>query len=192
MEDEILKDENKEENGKFEEGIEESFEELLKQSEIKASFFQPGQEIETTIIQIADEWVFVDTGSKSEGIIALSEFKDEEGNIAIKAGDKIKAYFLSSRNSERLFTTRLAVESTGKEFIEDAWHSGIPVQGVIEKEVKGGYEIRIAGKTRAFCPFSQLGLGRIEDSSTVIGSELTFRVTQFGEKGRNIVLSHRA
>jgi small subunit ribosomal protein S1 len=187
-----IEDDNIEENGVIEESFGESFEELFKQSEVKAVFFQPGQEIETTIIQIADEWVFIDTGSKSEGVIALSEFKDEEGNISIKAGDTVRAYFLSSRNSERLFTTKLSLESTGKEFLEDAFHSGIPIQGVIEKEVKGGYEIRIAGKTRAFCPFSQLGLGRIEDNSSIIGTELTFRVTQYGEKGRNIVLSHRA
>lgn len=192
MEDDIIEDDIIEENGKVEESFGESFEELLKLSEVKATFFQPGQEIETSIIQIADEWVFIDTGSKSEGVIALSEFKDEEGNIGIKTGDTVRAYFLSSRNSERLFTTKLSLESTGKEFLEDAYHNGIPVQGVVEKEVKGGYEIRLAGKTRAFCPFSQLGLGRIEDSSTVTGSELTFRVTQYGEKGRNIVLSHRA
>ncbi|MGD9162237.1 MAG: 30S ribosomal protein S1 [Desulfobacteraceae bacterium] len=172
--------------------MEESFEELLNQSEVKAAFYQPGQEVEVDIIQITDEWVFIDTGSKSEGIIALSEFMDEEGNISIKEGDSIKAFFLSSRNSEKLFTTKLSLESTGKEFLEDAFHNGIPLQGVVEKEIKGGFEVRIAGKTRAFCPFSQMGLGRIEDSSSIIGSEMTFKVTEFGEKGRNIILSHRA
>ncbi|MBN2419851.1 MAG: 30S ribosomal protein S1 [Deltaproteobacteria bacterium] len=171
---------------------EESFEELLKQSEIKAVFYQPGQPVEVDVIQVTDEWVFIDTGSKSEGIIALSEFIDEEGNINIKEGDSIKAYFLSSRNSEKLFTTRLTMESTGKEFLEDAFHNGIPVQGVVEKEIKGGFEIRIAGKTRAFCPFSQMGLMRIEDNSSIIGAELTFKVTEYGEKGRNIILSNRA
>lgn len=172
--------------------LEESFEELFNQSEVKTTFYQPGQEVEVDIIQVTDEWVFIDTGSKSEGIIALSEFIDEEGNINIKEGDSIKAFFLSSRNSEKLFTTKLTLESTGKEFIEDAFHNGIPVQGVVEKEIKGGFEIRIAGKTRAFCPFSQMGLGRIEDTSSIVGSELTFKVAEYGEKGRNIILSHRA
>ena len=171
---------------------EESFEELLNQSEVKATFFEPGQEIEAAVIQVADEWVFIDTGSKSEGIIALNEFIDEDGNINIKGGDTVKAFFLSSRNNERLFTTKLSLESTGKEFLEDAFYNGIPVQGVVEKEIKGGFEIRVAGKTRAFCPFSQMGLGRIEDNSSIIGSELTFKVTEYGEKGRNIVLSNRA
>ena len=171
---------------------EESFEELLKQSEIKTTFFQPGQEIEANIVQITDEWVFIDAGSKSEGIIALGEFMDEDGNINITPGDTIKAYFLSSRNNERLFTTRLSIESTGKEFLEDAFYNGIPVQGIVEKEIKGGFEIRIAGKTRAFCPFSQMGPARIEDNSSVIGSELTFKVTEYGERGRNIILSNRA
>ena len=171
---------------------EESFEELFNQSEMKTTFYQPGQEVEVDIIQISDEWVFVDAGSKSEGIIALNEFIDEEGNINVKEGDSIKAFFLSSRKSERLFTTKLSLESTGKEFIEDAFHNGIPVQGIVEKEVKGGFEIRIAGKTRAFCPFSQMSLGRIEDTGSIVGSELTFKVTEYGEKGRNIILSHRA
>lgn len=171
---------------------EESFEDLLNQSELKTTFYQPGQEVEVDIIQITDEWVFIDTGSKSEGIIALSEFVDEEGNISVKEGDTIKAFFLSSRNSEKLFTTKLSLESTGKEFIEDAFHNSIPVRGVVEKEVKGGFEIRIAGKTRAFCPFSQMSLGRIEDTDSIVGTEMTFKVAEYGERGRNIILSHRA
>jgi hypothetical protein len=94
MKDDIFEDDNIEENGQTEVSFGESFEELLKQSEVKATFFQPGQEIETTIIQIADEWVFIDTGSKSEGVIALSEFKDEEGNITIKTGDRVRLFFI--------------------------------------------------------------------------------------------------
>ena len=173
-------------------GPEESFEELLKQSEVKATFFQPGQEVEVAVIQVADEWVFIDTGSKSEGMIALSEFTDEDGNINIKEGDVIRAFFLSSQNSERLFTTKLSLESVGKDFLEDAFYNGIPVQGIVEKEIKGGFEIRIAGKTRAFCPFSQMGSGRIGDTGNIIGEELTFKVTEYSEKGKNIVLSNRA
>lgn len=171
---------------------EESFEELLNQSEVKTAFYQPGQEVEAEVIQVAEEWIFIDTGLKSEGIIALSEFMDDEGNISVHEGDSVKAFFLSSRNNEKLFTTKLSLESTGKEFIEDAFVNGIPVQGVIEKEIKGGFEIRIAGKTRAFCPFSQLGLGQGENSDELIGSEMTFKVSEYGEKGRNIIVSHRA
>lgn len=183
MEKEITPDNNE---------MEENFEELLNQTEVKAVFFQPGEEVEVDIIQITDEWVFIDTGSKSEGIISLSEFIDDEGKISIKEGDSVKAFFLSSRNNEKLFTTRLTLDSTGKEFLEEAFHNGIPVQGIVEKEIKGGFEIRIAGKTRAFCPFSQMGRGRIEDTDSLIGTELTFKVSEFGEKGKNIIVSHRA
>lgn len=172
--------------------IEEDFETLLNQSELKAVFFQPGEEYQAEIIQITDDWVFIDAGSKSEGFISINEFKDDEGNISIKVGESIKTFFLSSRNNEKIFTTKLSLESTGKEFLEEAFHSGIPVQGIIEKEIKGGFEIRIAGKTRAFCPFSQMGRGRINDTASLIGTELTFKVSEYGEKGRNIVLSNRA
>ncbi len=183
MENEIL-------NGNEE--IEEDFEKLLNESDLKAVFFQPGEEYNAEVIQVTDEWVFIDAGSKSEGIIAVSEFMDDEGNVSVKTGDSIKTYFLSSRDNEKMFTTKLSLESTGKEFLEDAFHNGIPVQGIVEKEIKGGFEIRIAGKTRAFCPFSQMGLGRIEDNSTIIGADLTFKIMEYGEKGRNIILSNRA
>ena len=111
--------------------LEEDFEELLNQTELKTAFFRPGQEIEADIIQITDEWVFIDIGSKSEGVIALSEFIDGEDNINIKEGDPVKAFFLSSRNNEKIFTTRLTLESTGKEFLEEAFLNGIPVQGIV-------------------------------------------------------------
>jgi small subunit ribosomal protein S1 len=62
----------------------------------------------------------------------------------------------------------------------------------VEQEIKGGYEVRLAGGVRAFCPFSQLGLRRQENPQEAVGQTLSFKLTEFRDKGRSIVVSHRA
>lgn len=170
---------------------EESFAEMLEQSMLGAVELEPGKKIEATILQIGEEWVFLDVGQKGEGILAGSELLDPEGNMTASVGDKISAYFLSRAGGELRFTTKLGGGSTGTEQLEDAFHGGIPVDGRIEKEIKGGYEVKLAGSVRAFCPFSQLGLRRQVNPEDEIGKNYLFKISQFGERGRNIVVSHR-
>jgi small subunit ribosomal protein S1 len=171
---------------------EESFESLLRRSVVPSFHINPGQMIETVVIKISKDWVFIDSGGKSEGHILIDEFKDDDGNITIKEGERIRAYFLSSRNNERLFTTRLTIDRTDKDLLKEAYHNRIPIEGIVEKEIKGGFEIRIAGNTRAFCPYSQMGLHQVTESDKYIGRQLTFRIIEYGEKGRNIIVSNKA
>ncbi|OGP96875.1 MAG: 30S ribosomal protein S1 [Deltaproteobacteria bacterium RBG_19FT_COMBO_46_9] len=171
---------------------EESFESLLRRSVVPSFHINPGQMIETVVIKISKDWVFIDSGGKSEGHIEIDEFKDEDGNITINEGDSIRAYFLSSRNNERLFTTKLTIDKTDKDLLEEAYHNRIPIEGVVEKEIKGGFEIRIAGNVRAFCPYSQMGPHQVTDSEKYIGKQLTFRIIEYGKKGRNLIISNKA
>jgi small subunit ribosomal protein S1 len=171
---------------------EESFAELLEQSLVGAVKLQPGQQIEATVLQAGREWVFLDVGQKGEGLLDSRELQDEDGNLTVAAGDRISVYFLSSAGGELRFTTRIGSAAAGSAQLEEAWRNGIPVEGRLEKEIKGGYEVRLPGGLRAFCPFSQLGLRRSEDPGEAVGQSLSFKITQFGEQGRNIVVSHRA
>src|SRR4030042_304247 len=170
----------------------ESFESRLRRSVVPSFHLNPGQMIETVVNKISKDWVFIDSGGKSEGHIVIDEFKDEDGNITIKEGDSIRAYFLSSRNNERLFTTKLTIDKTDKDLLEEAYHNRIPIEGVVEKEIKGGFEIRIAGNVRAFCPYSQMGPHQVTDSEKYIGKQLTFRIIEYGKKGRNLIISNKA
>jgi len=172
--------------------LEEDFEALLDQSMGEPVHLSPGQEVEAAVTQITKDWVFIDVGGKSDGYIVINEFMDDEGNTTIKEGDKIKAFFLSFRNHEMRFTTRLADDTTGTEHLEEAFHSGIPLEGQVEKEIKGGFAVKIAGNTRAFCPFSQMGLHRVEDTGQYINQRMTFRIIEYGKRGRNIIVSNRA
>ena len=175
-----------------EEGSEKSFAELLGESEPDSGWLKPGQRVEAMIVKITPEWVFIDVGGKNEGYLDRKEFLDAEGNLNVKEGDMVRAYFLSSQHNEKLFTTKVGAGEAGRAFLEDAARSGIPVEGLVEREVKGGFEIKMGGGSRGFCPFSQMGLVRVETPANWVGQRLTFKILEFGERGRNIVLSHRA
>lgn len=170
---------------------EDSFEDMLNKSFLKHVRLQPGEKVEGIIIKVTDEWVFIDIGSKSEGYISTKEFEDDEGNVTVEEGGTIDAYFLSARDNEMLFTTRLGGDAMGKEHLKDAFRSGIPIEGHVENEVKGGYEIKIAGNIRAFCPYSQMRMVRSENQEDYTGKNMTFQIIEYDEKGRNIVVSNK-
>ena len=170
----------------------ESFAELFEQSAKQSTWMEPGQKVTARILKVSAEWIFIDTGLKGEGVVDRKEFLDLDGNVTVKEGDSISAYFLSSSHGEMRFTSRLGGGTSGSSQLENAWQSGIPVDGVVEKEIKGGYEIKLGGTARAFCPFSQIALRRVENSESLIGTRLPFRITDYAENGRNIVVSRRA
>jgi small subunit ribosomal protein S1 len=170
----------------------ESFAELLKQSLTNQSGrLEPGQKVTARVLKVSAEWLFIDTGHKGEGVVDLKEFTDPDGTITVKEGDTISAYFLSSSRGEMRFTTRVGGGASGTAQLEEAWQAGVPVEGMVEKEIKGGYEVKLAGAARAFCPYSQMSLRRVENPESFIGTHFSFRITDYGERGRNIVVSRR-
>jgi small subunit ribosomal protein S1 len=182
-------------NDELEESGEVSFAELFEQSSKENKrWLEPGQKVTGKVLKIGAEWLFMDTGQKGEGVIERKEFLDIDGNLTVKEGDTISAYFLSSSHGEMRFTTRIGGGATGggSTQLEQAWQAGVPVEGVVEKEIKGGYEIKLGGTSRAFCPYSQIALRRVENPEALIGTRLTFRISEYGENGRNIIVSRRA
>jgi small subunit ribosomal protein S1 len=175
----------------MEETDDKSFAELFEQSFKKPSRLEPGQKVEAVIVKVTDEWLFLDLGDKSEGCLDRKELIDPDGKLTVAEGDRVSAFFLSSENNERLFTTRVSSGAVGNKYLEDAFHSRIPVEGVAEKEIKGGYEIKIAGSVRGFCPYSQMGLRRNDAPQDVIGKKLLFNITEYRDNGRSLVLSNR-
>jgi len=169
-----------------------SFAELLEESGIKSDYLRPGQKVEAVIVKITPEWIFLALGGKSEGYLDRRELQDEEGNLSVKEGDRISAYFLSSKHNEKLFTTKVGSGEAGQSFLEEAYRNGIPVEGMVEREIKGGFEIKVVGNIRGFCPYSQMGLQKVENSQDYVGKKLIFRIMEYGEKGRKLVLSSRA
>jgi small subunit ribosomal protein S1 len=170
---------------------EESFADLFQEKTVEKKKLQPGDRIEAVAAAMSGENIFLDIGGKSEGVLKAAEFQDEEGNCTVAIGDTLKVFFVSQRGGEMIFTTTLGTGQASLQEIEDAFHAGIPVQGTVTKEVKGGFEIKVAGQ-RGFCPFSQMDIRRVEDADAYIEQKFSFKVMEFGNNGRNIILSSRA
>ena len=171
---------------------EKSFAELFEETHMRKDFLKPGQKIESVIVKITQDWIFLDLGGKSEGYLDRKELTDDNGNLTVKEGDPVTAYFLSSKHNEKLFTTKIGAGDSARTYIEEVWRNGIPIEGIVEKEIKGGFEIKLAGDMRGFCPHSQISLQRSGNAKDYIGRRLPFRITEYGERGRNIILSARA
>jgi small subunit ribosomal protein S1 len=168
-----------------------SFASMFEKSLAKMDKLQPGQQMETTIVSISGDTIFLQLSGKSEGVLARAELTDKDGKLTVKEGDTVKVYFLNAKNGEMRFTARIGGQDANNDMIESAFKNGIPVEGIVEKEIKGGYEIKIGG-TRAFCPFSQMGQKKVEGAESPVGKNLTFKIQEYAERGRKIVVSNRA
>jgi len=171
---------------------EENFAELLEQSMARPTRLEPGRKIAATILKVGAEWVFLDVRQKGEGVLDVKELLDEDGKPTVAAGETVQVYYLGNEEGELRFTTRIGGGGSGTAQLEQAWQTGIPVEGRLEQEIKGGYEVKLPGGVRAFCPFSQLGLRRQDNPQEALGQTLPFKITEFRDKGRSIVVSHRA
>jgi small subunit ribosomal protein S1 len=167
----------------------EDFATLFAREEARRSL-EVGQVVTGRILQIDDETVFVDVGGKGEALIDRAELQDEQGHLTVAVGDRIEATVVRSGDAIRL-SYRLLQGAQAREGLAVAAETGLPVEGKVAAVVKGGYEVRVAG-LRAFCPFSQMDLRRVDDAEALVGRVLEFRIARNDEGGRNIVLSRRA
>ncbi|MGI6657213.1 MAG: 30S ribosomal protein S1 [Desulfobulbus sp.] len=169
----------------------ETFADLFQAKAVSRANLRPGDQIEATVVGISGDNIFLDIGGKSEGVLRASELRTPEGTLSVATGDTLKAFFLAARGGELVFTTKLGSGQSTPREIEEAFQAGIPVEGQVTAEVKGGFSVSVAGH-RCFCPYSQMDIRRIEQPEDYIERTMTFRIIEFGNQGRNIILSARA
>ena len=167
---------------------EEDFAALFEAS-VKARQFDRGQTLEGTIVAIGPKAAFVDIGGKGEAEIDIEELKDADGDVDVSVGDRITAMVVSTAGGIVLSRKGVRNAATQRE-LEDAFQAGLAVEGKVEKAVKGGFEVRVA-RERAFCPISQIDLVRTADPSVHEGQVYTFRIIEYKDGGKDIVLSRR-
>jgi small subunit ribosomal protein S1 len=159
------------------------------EASIKARQFEQGQTIEGTIVALGSEVAFVSVGGKSEAQIPLAELKDEAGQVEVSVGDRIQARVVSTSGGITLSRRGVRNAATQRE-LENAFETGMAVEGKVAGVIKGGYEVRIA-RERAFCPLSQIDIVRTADPAVHVGKTYAFRVTEYKDGGKSIVVSRR-
>jgi len=137
----------------FEEEI--SFEELFESYDAKmGKELNRGDKVEGKIISIGKKSVFVDTGTKSDGVVEKIELLDENGELPCAVGDTITLFVVSISESEIILSK--AMSGAGQsQLLSEARQAGTPVEGKVVSVIKGGFHVDVLGK-RAFCPVSQI------------------------------------
>lgn len=169
----------------------ESFADLFQEKTVSRPTTKPGDQIEASVVGISGENIFLDVGAKSEGVIGAAELRNEAGELTVSIGDRIRVYLLPKRGGELACTTRVGGGQTTPREIEMAFQAGIPVEGKVTAEVKGGFSVTVAGH-RCFCPYSQMDIRRVEQADTYLEKTMSFKIIEFANQGRNIILSARA
>jgi small subunit ribosomal protein S1 len=142
-----------------------------------------GDRVKAEILTLSGEDAIVALGPGKEGVVAAAEFAGR------KAGESVDLFVTSVRPSE----IRLSIHPTDKNIAQDlktAFESHRPVEGRVVETCKGGVRVSVRGKS-AFCPISQLDVKRVETGAEFVGKTLVFRITDWGEEGRNVVVSRR-
>ena len=151
-----------------------------------------GEVIKGTVLQVSASEVIVDVGYKSEGIISLSEFLDENGEAVVHPGDTVDV--LLERTEDRDGHIVLSREKAEKmkiwDEVEKAYAERKVVLGRVIERIKGGLAVDIG--VRAFLPGSQIDVRPVRNLDSLKGQELRMRVIKVNKKRGNIVLSRKA
>ena len=159
------------------------------EASIKARQFSRGQLVDGTIVAFGPKVAFVNIGGKGEAEIDIEELKDADGDVDVSIGERIQAKVVSTSGGVVLSRKGVRNAATQRE-LEDAFRSGLAVEGKVEKSVKGGYEVRIA-RERAFCPISQIDIVRTTDPAVHEGKVYAFRIIEYKDSGKDVVVSRR-
>lgn len=170
----------------------ESFKELFEQSIVGINFY-PGAIIQAKVVDIDDDYVTLNAGLKSEGVVSLDEFKDKNGELEIHLGDTVEVSLDSVEDGygETILSREKAKRQEAWRKLSQSYENGETVIGLISGKVKGGFTVEI-NSIRAFLPGSLVDVRPVRDSSHIEGKELEFKVIKMDLKRNNIVVSRRA
>ncbi len=160
------------------------------QESFAPKFHQEGEMVEGTIVSIGSDVAFVDIGGKGEATIDMAELADPDSGVQVKVGDTVRAVVVSTVGGLKL-SHKLVRGAATRQRLNDAFQAGLPVEGRVEKAIKGGYEVRVGGQ-RAFCPISQIDSSFTANPEVHVGQAYEFRIIECKEDGKELVLSRRA
>jgi small subunit ribosomal protein S1 len=184
----LKKDESPEEAGDMGQ-----FEDLFEKS---LRTFQEGEVLEGTVVRVDKESVMIDVGYKSEGLIPIREFRDEEGEITVSAGDTVEVLLERWDPEEGMLrlSHSKALRRQVWEEIAKAFETESPVRATVVSRVKGGLSVRIGdrkGGVIAFLPFSQIDLRPVRDPEALANQTVECAILKCNRRRENVVVSRR-
>jgi len=170
----------------------ESFAELFEQSQTLAKL-KPGTIVSGFVVEIRNDVIVINAGLKSEGIVPIEQFMNEQGELEVKLGDEVKVALDAIEDG--FGETRLSREKAKRSLVwdelEEAQQANATVTGRISGKVKGGFTVDIKD-VRAFLPGSLVDVRPVRDPVYLEGKELEFKIIKLDRKRNNVVVSRRA
>jgi small subunit ribosomal protein S1 len=170
----------------------ESFAALFEASELNLNI-EKGAVIQGIVVNIDSDWVTVDTGLKSEGIVQRAEFLNDQRELEVAIGDTVDVVVeaLDNGMGQTVLSREKAKRAETWTKLEKIFEGGEIVTGIISGKVKGGFTVDI-GPVRAFLPGSLVDTRPIRDTTHLEGKDLEFKVIKLDAKRNNVVVSRRA
>ncbi len=148
-----------------------------------------GDKVKGEIISIGKDTVFVNTGTKIDGAVDKTDLLDENGELPHNIGDVLDLYIISLNENEIRLSKALSGVG-GLNLLQEAFESGVPVEGKVTEQCKGGFHVEMMQRT-AFCPVSQIDAKFVKTPEDYVGQVFPFIIARFEEKGKNIIVSRR-
>ena len=163
--------------------------------------FNPGDTVKARVVTVGETYVTLDVNAKNVGLLPVEDVQDEEGEPTVQRDDVIEVSFIAMQKDAFLFAKADVAKSAATvsldQTIQHAFNNGLALEGKVEKEVKGGYEVTIGGQ-RGFCPYSQIERFRKQlpagADNPYVGQTFQFMVQEYGQddRGANLIVSRRA
>ena len=170
----------------------ESFAALLDEN-LSTLEMQPGSIVTGVVLDVDKEWVTVHVGLKSEGVISLDEFRNNDGSIEIESGDEVQVALEAVEDGYG--ETRISREKARKigtwKKLEEALETGEFVEGKVLTRVKGGFSVEV-DVVKAFLPGSLVDIRPVKEAPELENTVQEFKVIKLDYKRNNVVLSRKA
>ncbi|MEW6445827.1 MAG: 30S ribosomal protein S1 [Pseudomonadota bacterium] len=170
----------------------ESFAQLFEES-LKSTPMKPGAIVHGTVVEVRPDFVVVNAGLKTEGVIPSEQFKDDNGEITVKVGDVVEVALKSLEDG--FGATQMSRDDAKRAqawiLLEKAFENNEIITGRISGKVKGGFTVDI-GEIRAFLPGSLVDVRPIRDTTFLEGKDIEFKLIKLDQKRNNVVVSRRA
>ena len=171
----------------------ESFAELFEASQTDLAKLKPGAIVTGTVVQVRTDVVVINAGLKSEGIVPIEQFRNDDGEIDVAEGDTVKVALDALENGfgETVLSREKAKRAMVWDELEEAMENDETVTGKISGKVKGGFTVDIKD-VRAFLPGSLVDVRPVRDPAYLEGKDLEFKLIKLDRRRNNVVVSRRA
>lgn len=170
----------------------ESFAELFEQSQAFAKL-KPGAIVTGVVVDVKSDVVIVNAGLKSEGVIPIDQFRNDDGDLDVNVGDEVQVAleYIENGFGETMLSREKAKRAMVWDELETAMNDNATITGRISGKVKGGFTVDIKD-VRAFLPGSLVDIRPVREPTYLEGKDLEFKIIKLDRKRNNIVVSRRA